>query len=366
MTMRNAGSAVLILIVSGCGIVMMTDLRQKFGEPLPRERVVQALAADDVDYWSEVKPILEQRCVVCHGCYDAPCQLKLGSIEGIERGASPAVVYDQSRLTMAQPTRLFEDAQSVAGWRELGFHPVLNEHSDTLEANQQASVMHRILTLKDENPLPTGAVLPKSFDLELNRKEFCAKPETFDEYARKHPLWGMPYALPGIEPDRQATLLRWLEQGASYTARPPLPPAVRDEVLAWEAFLNGDSLKHQLAARYIYEHLFLSHLYFPDLDNRRFFRIVRSATPPGEPVNLIATRRPYNDPGVSRVYYRIVEERGAIVAKTHMPYALHADRLANWRKWFLEADYDISKLPSYDQRSASNPFITPLLWVTAR
>ena len=35
----------------------------------------------------------------------------------------------------------------------------------------------------------------------------------------------------------------------------------------WEAFLNEDSLKSQLSSRYIYEHLFLTHLYFPGLDD---------------------------------------------------------------------------------------------------
>ena len=42
---------------------------------------------------------LEQRCVVCHGCYDAPCQLLLSSPDGIARGASKQVVYDTDRLT---------------------------------------------------------------------------------------------------------------------------------------------------------------------------------------------------------------------------------------------------------------------------
>ena len=86
---------------------------------------------DDVDYWTDVKPVIEQRCVVCHACYDADCQLKMSSIEGIERGASPAIVYNKSRLKMGELTRLFEDAQSVPEWRTMGFHPVLNEHGDS-------------------------------------------------------------------------------------------------------------------------------------------------------------------------------------------------------------------------------------------
>jgi len=358
MTDRRVAWIAAILIVSGCNAYTGVKLEQRYGTPAPRDRVVASVPPGDMDYWTDVKPVIEQRCVVCHGCYDAPCQLKMSSIEGIERGASPETVYNQSRLKMAQPTRLFEDAQTVPEWRELGFHPVLNEHGDSLEANREASVMHRILALKDENPLPEGKLLPDSFDLELNRNEFCAQPGSFDEYARRYPLWGMPYGLPGIEAGKQTTLLQWLEQGATYTARAPLPAVFRDEVRTWETFLNGDSLKLQLAARYIYEHLFLSHVYFPDLDNRRFFKIVRSATPPGEPVELIATRRPYNDPGVERVYYRIVAELGTIVAKTHMPYALTAARMDTWNELFVDTDFTVTKLPSYEDQYASNPFLT--------
>ena len=349
---------VIILAIGGCATYSAKKMEQRFGVSEPRERVVEAVPAGHVDYWSEVKPVLEQRCIVCHACYDAHCQLKLSSIEGIERGASSNVVYNQTRLTAAPTTRLFEDAQTVSQWRELGFFPVLNEHADTPEANREASVMHRILTLKDDNPLPQGRVLPDSFDLGLDREQFCSTDHRFDKYASKHPLWGMPYALPGLDPTRQATLLQWLEQGATYTARPALPEAVLAEVQAWEMFLNGDSLQAQLSARYIYEHLFLAHLYFSDLDKRRFFRLVRSVTPPGEPVRLIPTRRPYTDPGVERVYYRIVEELDTIVVKTHMPYALDPPRMKHWRKLFVDTEFSVTELPSYEDKYASNPFLT--------
>jgi hypothetical protein len=358
MITRRVSWIVTVLIFGGCATYTGTKLEQRYGAPLPHDRVVEAASTGDVDYWNDVKPVIEQRCVVCHGCYDAPCQLKMSSIEGIERGASPEIVYQQSRLKMAQPTRLFEDAQSVSQWREMGFHPVLNEYGDTTEANREAGVMYRMLTLKEENPLPEAKLLPDSFDLSLNRKQFCAKPATMDEYVQKNPLWGMPYGLPGIEAEEQQTLLKWLEQGAKYTARPPMPAEFREQIQNWEIFLNDDSLKVQLAARYIYEHLFLTHLYFPGLDQRRFFKIVRSTTPPGEPIDLIATRRPYDDPGVDRVYYRIAEEHGAIVAKTHMPYALTSARMNHWQDWFVDAEFTVTELPSYASQYASNPFKT--------
>lgn len=106
----------------------------------------------------------------------------------------------------------------------------------------------------------------------------------------------------------------------------------------------------------IYEHLILSHLYFADLEDRQFFRIVRSSTPPGRPIDLIATRRPYDDPGVSRVYYRLTPEMSTIFAKTHMPYALTAERRANWQAWFRDAEYEAIENASYEPEIASNPF----------
>ena len=67
---------------------------------------------------SQIKPLIESRCMVCHGCYDAPCQLKMESFEGLSRGANKSLVYDGARLTEAPLTRLYEDAPSLQAWRK--------------------------------------------------------------------------------------------------------------------------------------------------------------------------------------------------------------------------------------------------------
>jgi hypothetical protein len=344
------------LVLAACLSASQKPADEREDIAVSHQRAVAEVSPGNVDYWSDVKPVLESRCVVCHACYDAPCQLKLGSLEGIERGASPQVVYQQSRLKRAQPTRLFEDAQTVAEWRAMGFHPVLSEYTDGAVPHPDTDVLSRILKLKDEHPLPDGKLLPDSFDLSLNRSNSCPTPASFDKFAKENPEAGMPYALPGLGESEQSVLLRWVEEGARYTPREPLGEDLRENVEQWEAFLNEDSLKAQLSSRYIYEHLFLQHLYFPDLDERQFFRIVRSSTPPGEPVEIIATRRPFDDPGVQRVYYRLTPELATIVAKTHMPYALTAERQANWQEWFRDAEYVVENLTSYDPEIASNPF----------
>ena len=136
----------------------------------------------------------------------------------------------------------------------------------------------------------------------------------------------------------------------------PAPTAQR--VALWERFFNGNSAKEQLFARYAYEHLFLANLFFDDEAERRFFKLVRSTTPPGQALKIVASRRPVDDPGVERVYYRLAEERETIVAKTHMPYALNAARMARWRELFLDAPYVVERLPGYSADTAANPFRT--------
>ena len=144
--------------------------------------------------------------------------------------------------------------------------------------------MHRILTLKEENPLPPGKLLPESFDLSLSREQSCATAATFDDYAEQDTHCGACLtAYRALSLRNRQRCFKWLEQGATYTARPPLSAEFQDIIQTWEEFLNDDSLKMQLAARYIYEHLFLFHLHFPEIDERKFFRMVRSTTPPGEP-----------------------------------------------------------------------------------
>jgi hypothetical protein len=345
-----------IATICGCTSSGTAKFERQYGKAEPRERIVENLSAETVDYWDQVKPIIANRCAVCHGCYDAPCQLKLTSIEGIERGASSERIYKYMRLNAAPTTRLFEDAHSVEEWREKGFYPVLNEFGPSPAADREAGTIYRMLRMKQQNPLPAVKHLPKTFDLSLDRKESCVTTEKFARFEKKHPLWGMPFALPGLPPEEQALLMQWIEQGAVYTKRPSLPQPLTEQVEHWEEFLNRSSLKQQLAARYIYEHLSYAHLYFPEVDELRFFTLVRSSTPPGEPVKSIATRRPFNDPGVDRVYYRLQEVVSTIVEKTHMPYILNERRMRRWQSLFIDAEYSVTELPSYEAESASNPF----------
>ncbi|ROV57623.1 9-hexadecenoic acid cis-trans isomerase [Vibrio ponticus] len=356
MQLKTILLLILVSIFAGCATYAGLNYDQLFGEQQVRDRRVELVSQQSVDFLETVKPIIDNRCVVCHACYDAPCQLKMTSVEGIDRGATKALVYEGTRLTAATPTRLFEDAQTTEEWRALGFHPVLNERNQTPTANMEAGLVARLLIQKDQHPLPEQVQL-EGFDFSIDREQVCPTIEELDQYQQDYPTWGMPYGMPNLNNQEYNTLLSWLEDGAVMNKQLPLTVEQQAMVNEYEALFNGESFKHQLVARYVYEHLFLSHLYFSDLKTPapRFFTLVRSATPPGEPIKRIATRRPYDDPMVERVYYRIIPEQGTIVDKTHMPFALSKKRMKDWQQWFFNTEYQVNQLPSYAPEVAANP-----------
>ncbi|MUL17350.1 fatty acid cis/trans isomerase [Aliivibrio fischeri] len=347
-----------VVIFSGCATYATYNYDQLFGEEQVQERIHEYKSPESIDYLDDVKPLIDKRCVVCHACYDAPCQLKMSSAEGIDRGAHKSKIYEGTRLVAANPTRLFEDAQTTQEWRDIGFSPVLNERDQNEIANTEAGVMARMLTLKQTNPLAKEKQLT-GYDFSIDRDQQCPTIEEMSDYESQYPSWGMPYGMPELSNSEHDLLMNWLEQGAHMSDIAPLSDSDIANVEKWETFFNGNSLKEQLTARYLYEHLFLNHLYFTkDPNTLRFFKVVRSATPPGEPLSLIATRRPYDDPGVERVYYRVVPVRSSIVDKTHMPYLLDQERFEKWTKWFVTADYQVTSLPSYSTEIAANPLVT--------
>ncbi|MGF1793682.1 9-hexadecenoic acid cis-trans isomerase [Photobacterium profundum] len=355
--------AILILasiIFSGCAAYAGLNYNKLYGKPQPQQRMLDADYFQAQHYVNDVKPIIDNRCVVCHACYDAPCQLKMSSAEGIDRGANKDKVYQGTRLLAANTTRMFIDAQTTTEWRNKGFSPVLNERLQSPEANTQAGVIARMLQLKQNHPLPNNEILNDSWDFSLDRDQQCPTIEEMSTYEENYPKWGMPYGLPQISSIENDVLMQWVSVGAPMTTVAPPSSSELEEVEKWETFLNRDSLKQQLTSRYIFEHIFVSHIYFDTEEIRKqgtptFFKLVRSTTAPGKPIDLVATRRPYGDPNVDRVYYRLEQVRETIVDKTHMPYALNNEKLDRIKSLFIAPNYTISALPSYKPNVAANP-----------
>jgi hypothetical protein len=365
---RVIGAFLTVTIVVGCASVVK-EYEELYGPSSTKNRIMsveEMKSGKLVSYKDDVQPILNQRCIVCHACYDAPCQLNMTSFEGVDRGATTAPVYNGLRFGTQEPTRLGFDASNTAQWRDKGFHPVLNERRQNEQINLDNSLLYQMLTLKRRYPQPTEGRLPAEYDVGTRldveegfvHSQQCPSVETFPEFAAKNPEWGMPFALPGISREEFKTIETWLEQGARVEPVEPISDALLQHVEKWERFLNGSSNKEKLMSRYLYEHLFLGHLYFSDLPDKEFFMLVRSKTPPGEPIEIISTVRPYDDPGAGPFYYRLKHYDRAIVEKTHLPYALSDKRMSRYNELFLMPDYEVSQLPSYDQILSSNPFKT--------
>ncbi|AZD67980.1 Fatty acid cis/trans isomerase (CTI) [Pseudomonas chlororaphis] len=308
--------------------------------------------APAISYTRDIQPIFTEKCVACHACYDSACQLNLGSGEGAARGASKIPVYDGERSKAQTPTRLFYDASGKHAWQGMGFYSVLDAQGS------QAALMARMLELGHKTPLQPNAKLPEGIVLGLNRENMCAQPVEFDGYTKAHPREGMPLAVTGLTDQQYQTLQRWLASGAPIDEQ-GLAPSAKEamQVLQWENLLNAPGARESLVARWLFEHWFLAHIYFEGGEPGHFFQWVRSRTPSGQPIDLINTRRPNDDPG-TQVYYRLWPVQGVIVHKTHITYPLSAAKMARVKTLFYSGDYQVSALPGYGPGRRANPFET--------
>ncbi|PHR27663.1 MAG: peptidylprolyl isomerase [Desulfotalea sp.] len=323
------------------------------GKPLAP--VVFAPPSRIIDYLTEVKPVLVKRCVVCHSCYNSPCQLKLSSFTGLDRGASKQAVYNASRLQTMQPTRLFMDAESTEQWRTRGFHSVTQ---NSAPVGQNDSLMMQLLSHKKDNPINNrDEFYPEATDLTCSENGV-----ELGAYLREHPNRGMPFGFPPLTTEEFNIIGGWLVQGAhgpnaqEQAILEAVPATDRAKIEMWEEFFNTEDAKHKMTARYLYEHLFLAHLTFGTGENT-FYELVRSKTPTGQAIKVIATVLPYDSPGEGPFYYRIRKIHSTIVHKTHMVFDMSDGQLARFKelfigpKWLLEP-----KVMGYEKQLSANPF----------
>ena len=341
MKMRVIAIIILLLLIAGCA-----------GKPLPP--VVMHVPTRMIHYQTEVKPILDKRCTVCHSCYNSPCQLKLDSFEGVDRGATKQAIYNGSRLKTMDPTRLFIDAHSTKGWREKKFYSVTES---SIGNGLNDSTMIQLLSHKMKNPKSIGEYNPEASDLTCaeNGAELGA-------YLEKHPNGGMPFGFPPLKQDEFELIAGWLVQGAQGpdAAEQDLmttpKPADARAIGKWEEFFNLKDAKHAMTARYLYEHLFLAHVKFGTSTNE-FYELVRSTTPPGQPIDLIPTVRPYDDPGGADVFYRFRKIHSTIVQKTHMVFELDDAQYTRFNELFIQPEWlQPPHLMGYEPILSAKPF----------
>jgi len=253
------------------------------------------------------------------------------------------------------PTRLFIDAQTTEQWRQKKFFTVTSNNADSGYNN---SIMLQLLSHKMSNPKSSGIYQSEADDLT------CAKDQVeLGSYLEKHPNRGMPFGFPPLTQEEFELIAGWLAQGAAGPTaeqqqemiRPK--PADAAQLAVWEQFLNTPDPKYAMTARYLYEHFFLAHLKFGTKTNE-YYELVRSRTPSGEPVDLINTVRPYDDPGTKTFYYRFRKIHSTIVHKTHMVVNFDNQQLARFKELFIAPQWQQeAHLVDYDPTISANPFV---------
>ena len=104
-----------------------------------------------------------------------------------------------------------------------------------------------------------------------------------------------------------------------------------------------------------------SHIQFSETNQREFYRLVRSTTPSGKPVNEIATIRPYDAPTSNPnipFYYRFIKYHPSIVVKNHLVYTLSPQRMQRYQTLFFGDNYEVTQRPLYESNRLANPFKT--------
>lgn len=301
------------------------------------------------DYREKIQPIFNNRCIACHSCFNGPCQLNLQSYEGFERGANKENVYDGTRLSNVHPTRLGIDARTIDEWRKLKFFSV--NQSKKLDEN----IFYQMIRTK---PL-----IPRELPTKPTEESVAcmSDAETVKKVLQQSEDLKMPYGLLPISEADHNTLGEWLKNGApGPTDKIKIAKEVQSQIHEWELFFNQKSLKEKLVSRYLYEHLFLAHIYFKE-EPRSFFRLVRSEVSCEQGVVEIATRRPNENPGRSDFFYCLKPYDATIVAKTHMPFMFSNEVLNSIKKIFFSENWDVApnqKLEElYSNSIAENPFI---------
>ena len=307
-------------------------------------------AHKEVNYTQDIQPLFDRRCVVCHSCYNSPCQLKLSSYDGVMRGGSKIKVYD-NRLTDIEPTRLYIDAANTKEWHTKGFYSVTQKS----DSKYNDSIMMYLLEHKNKQPIIQGEYYSEDSNLT------CAKDEKeVMKFIDKNPYSGMPFGFPAISDNEYQIMATWLYNGAKGPEKNTKLSHDKNSLAVlneFEDFLNTPDLKHQVSARYIYEHLFLAHLYV-DPTTKEYFELVRSYTPSPKPIEIVQTRKPYDDPN-AKIYYRVRKIETTIVHKTHMTYQIDKAKIKRFQELFIQPQWEQEAYEiGFTKENKRNPFLT--------
>ena len=303
-----------------------------------------------VSFERDIKPIFDTKCVSCHACYDAPGQLDLRSVKGIQRGAMKIDTY-ASRDTAIAPTYAWNSPNTLADWRKMGFFSVIE--------GGRSSIMGKLLALGHANPVKPNGRFPDDIELDpFKRKNYLPNKYEIDGYAAQFPEQGMPFAVSGLTDKEYEAMMSWLEDGAPIDYEPPKATAEElAQIAKWEQFLNGDK-RSRLVGRYFFEHLSYVKFRFTDRDDARTFLLVRSTTPSGkDPVPVYEHLA--NKPVDGAFYYRfLLLDLTDCVKNTRLQMLASDEKLGRFKNIFYEEDWSVDQLPGYTEAERFSPLTT--------
>lgn len=102
-------------------------------------------------YTDDIQPIFNKRCIACHGCLGSPCNLKLTSFRGLDRGGFGQNPYS-SHLESYARTDL-NVVQTTEEWRARGFYPVLSRNGSK-EENLSRSMLIQMVEAGEKHNTP--------------------------------------------------------------------------------------------------------------------------------------------------------------------------------------------------------------------
>ena len=347
-----AALAAALLVIGGA---LAADAPGTSGPDAPRPAEGRVVP----DYGTEVQPIFNRRCIACHGCLGSPCNVKLDSFRGVDRGG-----YEQNPFTAhlgLAPRTDMDAADSIAAWRERGFYPVLARDGSPA-ANLDGSILYRMIDAgRRHNVAGFSREALDAFRIKRFSATCPSTPEALGERLAEYPQLGMPYGLPRLSNDDHKTLSDWIAAGSPGPGEDQERQAQAvtnpQAVMAWESFFNAPDRRGRLVSRFIFEHVFLATIVLEESPGDQF-RLVRSSTPPGRlddaggpgilvpPVRIIATNLPYDDPyayaGVDRFWYRLEKITAPPVQKSHWLWRIGLADIGHLKDLFLSMEWDAS------------------------
>jgi hypothetical protein len=347
---------VSLILLFHCKTVNQSSVKSADGTPnLRAEDVYKQFSGTSDRFTNSIEPLIAGRCVTCHECVEAPCQLKLSSYDGMRRGSTKNRLG--ASIGEVLPTRI-KDEKNWLHWRNREFSSIFPDSpTESRTDNNNQSVMFQAL----QNGMKTnvaGFNLSSLQSYYTTDAQICpATTAEHHEFLKENPAAGMPLGFTHIPDAEFKALTDWIGDGA------PGPTddarAIRestknpDTLLQWESLLNRSSPKERLAARYLFEHFAYIHFHFSD-SYGEFFELVRSSTPAPRPISEIVTDTPSAAPLTSSTY-RFKKVTDVIVQKTHIVYEASKSKLARIKELFFSADWQ--PLPKdYLITYTGNPF----------